>query len=201
MIYHQTMTPSWLEAHASYIDSSRTFTAAQLTFNAGSVSNAALLKVQMIPAGVIRDSTPLTVDITVANDVSIGQGTDSDIKYGVSDGTRFIGFYTVDKLNYGNYSPCVGLEGKSGSTLSSTRNEPITPKPTDSFYPGQFVFTLKLDERWGFCYTAHDGGFVRTAGYNNRLVLSKGLTLEVYKSDAGERVGIRYIKVAINQDA
>ena len=195
------MTPSWLEAHASYIDSSRTTTANQLTFNAGSVNHAALLKVPMIAAGAIRDSTPLTVDITVAHDVSIGQGTDSDIKYGVSDGTRFIGFEACDKGNYGSNSPCYGTEGKSGSTLSSIRHESVTPKPSDSFYPGQFVFTLKLDERWGSCYTAHDGGFVRIAGYNNRLVLSKGLTLEVYKSDAGERVGIRYIKVAIKQDA
>ena len=197
------MTPSWLEAHASYIDSSRTITAAQLTFNAGSVNDAALLKVPMIPAGVIRDSIPLTVDITVAHDVSIGQGTDSDIRYGVSDGTRFIGFHTADKLNYGHggVSPCFGLEAKSGSTLSSMRYESYTPKPSDSFYPGQFVFTLKLDERWGSCYTAHDGGFVRTAAYKNRLTFSKGLTLEVYKGNAGERVGIRYIKVAIKQDA
>ena len=92
LIYHQTMTPSWLEAHASYIDSSRTITADQLTFNAGSVNDAALLKVPMIPTGVIRDSSPLTVDITVAHDVSIGRVHDSDIRYGVSDGTRLIGF-------------------------------------------------------------------------------------------------------------
>ena len=93
------------------------------------------------------------------------------------------------------------MEGKSGSTISSMRHNSITPKPSDSFYPGQFVFTLKLDERWGSCYTAHDGGFVRTAGYNNGLTFSKGLTLEIYKSHAAERVGIRYIKVAIKQDA
>ena len=155
----------------------------------------------MIPAGVIRDSSPLTVDITVAHDVSIGQGADSDIRYGVSDGTRFIGFETVDKGNYGSLPPCYGLEGASGSTLTSIHYKTLTPKPSDSFYPGQFVFTLKLDERWGSCYTAHDGGFVKTAGYNNRLMLSKGLTLEVYKSDKDERVGIKYIKVAIKQDA
>ena len=76
------MTPSWLETHASYIDSSHSITADQLTFNAGSVNSAALLKVPMIPAGVIRDSTPLTVDITVAPDISIGQGSDSDTRYG-----------------------------------------------------------------------------------------------------------------------
>ena len=195
------MTPPWLEAHAFYIDSSRTITADHLRFNAGSVTNAALLKISMIPSGVCKDPTPLTVEITVANDVSIGQGSDSDIRYGVSDGTRFIGFRTSDKMNYGSNSPCFGMEGVSGATLTPTRNEPITPKPSQSFYPGQFVFTLKLDERWGSCYTAHDGGFVRTAGYSNRLMLSKGLTLEVYKSNAIERVGIRYIKVAIKQDA
>ena len=195
------MTPSWLEAHASYIDSSRTITADQLTFNAGSVNHAALLKVPMIPAGLIRDSFPLTVDITVAHNVNIGQVADSDIRYGVSDGIRFIGFETCDKGNYGHNSPCYGLEGVSGSTLTSRRYESATPRPSDSFYPGQFVFTLKLDERWGSCYTAHDGGFLRTAGYNNRLMLSKGLTLEVFKDDAGEKVGIRFIKVAIKQDA
>ena len=189
------MTPPWLEAHASYIDSSRSITADQLTFNAGSVENAALLKVPMIPPGDIKDSCPLTVDITVAHDISIPHGTDSDIKYGVSDGTRFIGFETCDKGNYGSNSPCYGSEGLSGSSLTSIQYQPVTPKPSDSFYPGQFLFTLKLDERWGSCYTAHDGGFVRTAGYKNRLMLSKGLTLEVYKSNKGERVGIRYIKV------
>ncbi|KAL9962375.1 hypothetical protein ACROYT_G031471 [Oculina patagonica] len=203
LLYHQTMIPLWLEAHASYIDSSRTATAKQLTFNAGSVSNAALLKVSMIPAGVLKDSTPLTVDITVAHDVSIGgtSGVDSDIRYGVSDGTRFIGFETCDKGNYVSNAPCYGFEGVSGSTITSRQYYSVTPKPTDSFYPGQYVFTLKLDERWGSCYTAHDGGYAKIVGYNNRLMFSKGLTLEVYKSDKGERVGIKYIKVAIKQDA
>ena len=195
------MTPTWLEAHASYIDSSRTSTADLLTFNAGSNVNAALLNVPLIPAGLCKVSTPLTVEIIVANDVSIGIGHDSDIKYGVSDGTRFIGFLTVNKANYGNDAPCYGVEGESGSTLTSIQYGPPAPKPSDSFYPGQYVITLKLDERWGSCYTAHDAGFVRTAGYNNRLMLNKGLTLEVYKSDEGEKVGIRYIKVAIKRDA
>ena len=194
------MTPSWLEAHASYIHKPRTATAEQLTFNAGSVAHAVLLKVPMIPSGVLRRSTPLTIEITVANDVSIGQTADSDISYGVSDGTRFIGFEACDKRNYNMKSPCYGVEGIPGSTLTSIQYTTATPKPVDAFYPGQFVFTMKLDERWGSCYTAHDGGFVKTAGYNNRLVLSKGLTFEVYK-EHGDRVGIKYIKVVIIQDS
>ena len=195
------MTPTWLEAHASYIDSSRTSTADLLIFNAGSNVNAALLNVPLIPAGLCKVSTPLTVEIIVANDVSIGTGHDSDIKYGVSDGTRFIGVFTVDKANFGTHAPCYGVEGESGSALTSIQYGPPAPKPSDSFYPGEYVITLKLDERWGSCYTAHDAGFVRTAGYNNRLMLNKGLTLEVYKTDEREKVGIRYIKVAIGRDA
>ena len=97
LIYHQTMTPTWLEAHASYINTSRTVTAQQLTFNVGSVTHAALLKVPMIPAGFLKPNTPLTVEIIVAHDVNIGKVYDSDINYGISDGTNFIGFVTVDK--------------------------------------------------------------------------------------------------------
>ena len=201
MIYHQTMTPSWLEAHASYIDSSHSKTKEQLTFNAGPVVDAALLKVPMIPAGVLQYSAPLTAKIVVSHDVSIGSTVDSDIAYGVSDGISFVGFIIDDKSNYKTHAPCYGKEGPSGKRLTGYRYIGQTPKPSDSFYPGQYAITLKLDERWGSCYTAHDGGFVKTAGYNNRLMLSKGLTLEVYKEAKDERVGIKYIEVTIIQDA
>jgi len=167
-MYQQTMTPTWLEAHASYIDSHGTFTAEQLTFNAGAVDNPALLKVPIIPAGVMTDSTPMTLEITVGEDLSIGNLVDSDTRYGVSDGTNFIGFEAPDKLNYGTKAPCYGVEGKSGTTLSSIQTKLM--QSLQNRVSGQFVFTLKLDERWGSCYTAHDGGFVKTAGYNNRLI-------------------------------
>ena len=200
MIYHHTMTP-WIETHASHIDSSRALSTGQVTFNAGSIRDVALLKVPMTPAGVLGLSTPLTVEITVANDISIGKSIDSDVRYGVSDGAKCVGFQAPDKANYPSSSPCYGVEGTSGTTLTGIRLiSNSSPKPTDSFYPSQFVFTLKLDECWGSCYTAHDGGFVKTAGYSSQLMLNKGLTLEVYKGDAGDRVGIKYIKVTITRD-
>ena len=71
----------------------------QLTFNGGGSRDAALLKVSLITAGFFKVNTPLTVEITVANDVTIGTTVDSDISFGVSDGTRFIGFDTCDKGN------------------------------------------------------------------------------------------------------
>ena len=196
------MTPNWLEEHASYIDSSHTKTTELLTFNAGSVTYAALLKVPMIPAGVLQYSAPLTIKIVVSHDVSIGTSHDSDISYGVSDGLAVVGITTRDKSTYTSGSPCHGFESTSGAYLSGDGWISTTsPKVTDSFYPGQFVITLKLDERWGSCYTAHDGGFVKTTSFIKRLMFNKGLTLEAYKQSAGEKVGIKYIEVTILQDA
>lgn len=131
------MTPSWLETHASYIDSSRASTADQITFNTGSIRDIALLKVPLIPAGILGLSTPLTVEITVANDVSIGKTVDSDVRYGVSDGGKFVGFQVPDKANYPSITPCYGVEGTSGATLTGIRLISYSsPRPSDSFYPG-----------------------------------------------------------------
>ena len=202
VIYHQTMTPSWLEAHASYIDSSRTKTTGQLTFNAGSVERAAHLKVPMIPVSVLQNSAPLTVKIVVSQNIRIGTSLDSDVSYGVSDGISVVGITTRDKHTYLSTPPCHGFEGTSGTALTGRGwINYSSPKVSDSFYPGQFVITLKLDERWGSCYTAHDGGFVKTVTFNKRLMFNKGLTFEVYKDDSSEKVGIKYIEVTILQDA
>ena len=197
------MTPTWLVAHESYIDSSHTVTTEQLTFNAGSADRAALLKVPMIPAGVLQYSAPLTVKIVVSHDITIGKTLDSDISYGVSDGTSVVGFVTRDKHTYGSGPACHGFEQTSGKALPGRGwiGELSLPKPSDSFYPGQFVITLKLDEHWGSCYTANDGGLVKVNTFNKRLMLDKGLTLEVYKQGASETVGIKYIEVTIVQDA
>ena len=66
----------------------------------------ALLKVPMIPARVLGLSTPLTVEIIVANDVSIGKTIDSDVRYAVSDGGKFDGYQAQDKANYPSMARC-----------------------------------------------------------------------------------------------
>ncbi|XP_068714336.1 uncharacterized protein [Montipora capricornis] len=201
VIYHQVMTPDWLKRHASYISKAHTSTSTQLTLNPISVKQAALLKVPLISFGAVEDSTPLTVEIVVANDVSIGKRADSTIRYGVSDGEKFVGLQTVGKKLYVYQAPCFGVQGVSGANLSALRWFGVTPKPRHSFYPGRFIITLKLNEGWGSCYTAHDGGFMKTVGFSNRLKLSKGLALEVYKGvNNGDKSGIKSIVVTIFQD-
>ena len=199
------MTPSWIEAHASYIHRSHWYTNEQMTFPASTVRWTALFKVPMFPANALQNSIALTVKFVVSTNVTMGstRNTDSDVIYGVSDGISFVGFETLDNSNYYKYPPCYGSEGVSSN--SSLKNyTPVSSfltRPMDSFYPGQVVGTLNLNESWGSCYIAHDGGFAKTAVYSKRLTLSKGLTLEVYKDHAKERVGISFIEVTIFQDS
>ena len=158
------MTPSWLKAHASHIDSHHSIASDQITFNAGLLHNALLLKVPLVAVGELTDETPLTVEVTMA---SVPQSRDCDPRYGLSDGTNFIGFATVDIHEYGLVAPCYGMEATSGESLSNTRALASEfPKPSKKFYPDEFTFTLKLDKSGGWCFTPHDGGFTKTAEYS-----------------------------------
>lgn len=196
------MTPLWLEEYAANISESRFTTADQMTFNASSKDYELLLRVPLVAAGDLGNGTSLTVEITVANDVSIGETVDSDPNYGLSDGTNFIGFESVDKGNYLNFAPCFGTQAISGETKTShedlEQTTALVPR-TSQFYPNQFVFTLalKLDKAWGSCFTAHGGGYIKTVNYTRQLVPSHGLAMEVYKGQKIERVGIKFIKVTV----
>ena len=197
------MTPSWLEAHASYINSYRSSTAEQLTFNTSSVGQVSLLKVPIIPANVLETSTMLTVRIVVSNDVSFGTNGNCRIRYGLSDGISFVGFTTTAKKSYSRVAPCFGMEGSSGGNLTGQRAYKFSsPRSKNFFYPGQFFFTFKLDvhESWGSCYTAQNGGYAKTALYNKRLDLNRGLTLEVYEALREQRVGVKFIEVTVVDD-
>ena len=155
----------------------------------------------MVEADLLEDGTPLSVEITVANDVTIAQSSDSDPRYGVSDGTNFIGFETVDQGNYDGrhfFYPCHGLQGTSGQALTGKEVfDKTSPTQVAKFFPDQFVFTFKLDKSWGLCFTAR--GFIKTVNFTKRLLLSKGVFLEVYKMHEKEKVGIKYIEVTVRK--
>ena len=140
------MTPSWLEAHASYINTfcSSLSTTEQLTFNTGSLDYAVLLKVPIIPADILEDSSLIILKIVVSLDRDIGKNGHSDLKFGVSDGVSFVGFESVDKPTYvRDYAPCFGIEGISGNRLTGRREiSPTSPTPNDSFYPGVTVICV-----------------------------------------------------------
>ena len=191
------MTPSLLKAHASYIDKYHSIANKQITFNKGSSDGALLLKVPLVSAGILSEKTSLKVEIKVAIDASIGQTKDSDIDFGLSDGTNFIGFRTVDKHNYdNNVAPCFGSEGAFGAKFN--RFDSNYPIPNDKTYPSQFNLTLIIDKPCrGICLTEHDGGLNKTVEYRTQLKLSQGLNFQVYKMQKREMLGIKNIMFSI----
>lgn len=202
VIYHQTMTPSYIRQHATFISSTQTSpTSTEITFHTSSRTHDRLLKIPLFSEGEFGNSAPLTVKMTVANNVEFSTGRDSDLKYGLSDGHNFVGFMLVDTNNYHDHAPCYGVEGKPGSDLNPQRtiekSSPTVPS-SERFYPGQFEFTFKLNEGRAYCYTAHAGGYLKDTSYTRTLDISKGLALEVYKDDdLGEKYGIRLIELSI----
>ena len=193
------MTPSWLKEHASYIDSSHSLASDQITFSKGSPS--VILKVPLVPSRVLSDGSPLTAEITVANDVSIDQSAADhgfNTRYGLSDGTNFVGFKTVEQVKYDKKAPCFGIEGSAGEELTDiSRIDEKVHLAGNMSFPDQFVFSLKLERPRGWCFIAHEGGFTKRADYSKRLKLSQGLTFEVYAGNKEERVSIKYVKVII----
>lgn len=190
------MTPSLLKAYASYIDKYHSIANKQITFDRGSSDGAMLLNVPLVNAGILSEKQPLKVEIKVAVDSTIGQTKDSDIDFGLSDGTNFIGFRTRDKHNYKTVAPCFGLQGSFGAKFNQfDSNYPI---PNDKTYPSHFNLTLIIDKPCrGICLTEHDGGLNKTVEYRTQLKLSQGLNFQVYKMQKGEILGIKNIVFSI----
>lgn len=152
--------------------------------------------VPLIPPGVIDADAKLVVKMAVALETKYGQA-ESDPSFAVSDSNRFIGVLTTDKLNYASYSPCRGIEGDSGLTITKRNVDSPLPKPSESYYPGRFDIQLSLADRWGTCFVSLDGGFSREMIYQNKLNPKNGLFLEIYGDDAKEKEGIKYIELTI----
>ena len=60
---------------------------------------------------------------------------------------------------------------------------------------------LSLSDRWGTCFTSHDGGFSSEMIFQHKLNPQKGLFLEIYADASNEKVGIKYIEVSIVRES
>ncbi len=156
--------------------------------------------VPLIPPGVIDTNANLVVKMAVGLETTFG-AADSDPSFVISDGNRYIGMVTNDKLSLSVAAPCMGTEGSSGKTIASQRNDGFLPKPSETqYYPGRFEIQLSLSDRWGTCFVPLDGGFSREMVYQNKLNPLNGLFLEIYGNDAKEKEGIKYIELSILQE-
>ena len=186
---------------ASFIYHQHTVTATKLTFLRAPVNYARLMQVPLIPAEKLDPDANLVIKMIIGTDIDIGQG-ESDPSYVISDGQFFVGVQILDKNNYKTLSPCNLLEGSSGNRKGNDlRSGSSLPKPTESYYPGRVETKLSLSDRWGTCFTSHDGGFSSEMIFQHKLNSQKGLFLEIYADDISEKVGVKYIEVTIVRES
>ncbi|XP_068719069.1 uncharacterized protein [Montipora capricornis] len=204
VILHRTLFPADLVADASFIDPTGVVISRELRFNTISTSRDLLLRVPLIEAGAFKTNAPLTVKLTIANNVELGTNQQTDILYALSDGSRFVGFDIPDRLNYGGKAPCIGAQGNliNNRARNLNRINPTSPLVTGSPYPGKFEVTIKLNENIGYCYTAQRAGTVKLAPYNdfNKLAVDQGISLVVFKDNAAETYGIVFVEAYISVD-
>ena len=138
--------------------------------------------------------------MTIAVDASFADSNnDHDLNIGISDGKYFIGMHIPD--DYGaQFRPCWLIEGNSNTALLTNRHLTNGSTVTSKHYSTEIKIQLKLAEKWGSCYTSHNGGYVNANDYQLLLDPSKGLFLEVYHSNSWEKYRIRYIVVDVNMD-
>ena len=106
MPYHQLMSPTWLQRysnitgnftlHSQYLELGHTTVLGQRNFYQQA------LQVRLVAPGILKKNDCVGITITVAIDTVLGESTDHDPTFGVSDGTSFIGFTIPDVFDYGH---------------------------------------------------------------------------------------------------
>ena len=196
--YHQLMTPSWLHKHST-ITGPHSLNPQYLEFLPSTVANQQLLQVQLVAPNVLTSTDCISVTMTIAMDTALADGGDHDPLFGITDGKSFVGFQIPDKGNYGDLSPCYGYEGDVSGILTSI-NRGTGPTVTSRLYSSEIKLQIRPTEQWGSCHTEHDEGYTNIGNYQNKLDLTNGLYLEMYREHAAEDYRVKYIIVDISVD-
>lgn len=127
-----------------------------------------------------------TVVIRIGIDNEYPNEFDHDMRVGIADGTYANMFYIVDVHNYKKYPPCYPI-------VDIVDKARITGK-----VPMSFKMTLNPLQRYGYCETSQDGGFLSAGVFGPQVDMTKGHLL-VQRHSAGEEYFIRYISIEINE--
>ena len=114
-----------------------------------------------------------TVVIRIGIDNEYPNEFDHDMRVGVYDGTYANMFYIVDVHNYKKYPPCYPI-------VDIVDKARVTGK-----VPMSFKMTLNPRERYGYCETSQDGGFLSAGVFGEQVDMTKGQLL-VQRHGAGE---------------
>ena len=190
------MSPKWIHSNAVFTGPHALYPQfIEMPGTTGALNQRAM-QVQLVAPNILKSTDHITVTLTVAVDANYANSNDHDPFIGISDGRYFIGFNAGDRYSY----PCVTAEGNSVSTILRNTNIIKGPSATSQCYSHEIKIQLKPAEKWGSCYTEHDGGYTHANSYQLLLNPSRGLHLEIYRNDANEKLRFKYIVVDIDLD-
>lgn len=168
----------------SYYDNSLT-TDRKIKFGTGS-SYEKLLE---CPLPRIED-IHATVRMTVAIDPPTPTHfTDRDPYVGLTDGTKL---NRIVLYNRGHSTSCV---------LDNASEQDNTRVPSNSAVPSYYTLIFTPYPCYGACYTAQNGSYMNTGWFRDQMVMTKPLSLVVYRQNSHEQYSFNFIIVEILQNA
>ena len=201
--YYQLMTPKWLHKH-SIITGNYTIYPHYLELDPttviGKPKYQLALQVKLVAPGILRSTDDVSVTLSVAMDTTLGESTDHDPSFGISDGELFIGYTLPDIRDYGHRSPCEQREGEVIANFLQNMKAMQDRFVNSQNYSSEVNLQFRPTEKWGSCHTEHNAGYVNIASYNNQLDITKGLYLQMYHEDDPEKYRIKYIVVDVHVD-
>ena len=180
------LTPYNIGYYASFLSSAADLQERVIHFGPGVVKDEKLFEV---PIGEVNPQT--TVVVTFGQDKSHlnSPSIDSDAAMGISDGTTENLFRFREARDYPDYSPCYPL-----APNDDTRVPAGTPASAT------FKMTFNPFNRFAFCESAQDGGYINTGKFRRQLDITKPLFLTVRRHQVGEEYFYHYFKVEIYED-
>ena len=113
---------------------------------------------------------------------------DSDPIIELSDGTKYNRFSIMDPTNFRDHSPCFARRASQDNTLVSRSSEQT----------GVYQIIFEPFHRYGACTAAYGNRYINTARFNDKLDLSKELSLVVRKDDdSPEEYDFYYLTIEI----
>ena len=112
---------------------------------------------------------------------------DHDLRVGLADGTNANMFYIIDKINYKDYPPCYP------DTI------PVDRTRVSGDVPNTFKIVLIPQEKYGYCETAQEGGYLSSGVFDKLVSMGKKTHILVQRESPQENYYIRYLTIEVSR--
>lgn len=176
-IQNLVVTPDNVECLASLISPGATIKETVIHFGPG------------IPGEIILRVPIATPDsglvITMGIDSSHYNEHDATLHIGVTDRDKKAYFGIVDAKQYRLFPPCYPISATAIGQLVSAGTQ----------VPSTFKFTINFKERFGYCETGQEGGYINVGKFFNELDFARPLYLQLVNWIGSNQHFVHYIAI------